>query len=83
MCGAADATLYWLYEWDALRLVAPRNDPQYEAWFRQRSENLTGYNELAGLLGPSLAVCVALLALRAVWFRWWVYPRKVGLRHRW
>ncbi|GLI58722.1 hypothetical protein VaNZ11_000475 [Volvox africanus] len=73
----------FLYEYDSMRLVAPSFDPQYSAWLQERSRNLGAYNQLAGLLGPTVALCALLCVLRIAFFRY-VMPcmqRDISDRH--
>ncbi|GIL47065.1 hypothetical protein Vafri_3889 [Volvox africanus] len=65
---------YFLYEYDSMRLVAPSFDPQYSAWLQERSQNLGAYSQLAGLLGPTVALCALICLLRIAFFRY-LMPR--------
>ncbi|KAG2451491.1 hypothetical protein HYH02_004089 [Chlamydomonas schloesseri] len=63
--GDAFSQLYQLlFDYDALRLVAPRGDVEYEAWFAVRARDLAAYNQLYALLAPSVLLCAGLCLLR-------------------
>ncbi|KAG2498280.1 hypothetical protein HYH03_003541 [Edaphochlamys debaryana] len=60
---------FLLFEADALALVAPVSDPIYVEWLAERAAHIGSYNQVAALLLPAAAGCLALCLLRAVWVR--------------
>ncbi|KAG2445828.1 hypothetical protein HXX76_000432 [Chlamydomonas incerta] len=60
---------YLLFRYDALRLIAPRDDAEYEAWFAVRARDLAAYNQIYALLAPSLLLCAGLCLLRVAFVR--------------
>ncbi|GLC54913.1 Ceramide synthase 5 [Pleodorina starrii] len=79
--GFVGSINFLLFEFDSLRLIAPKGDPQYVLWFQERSRSLASYNQLSQLLLPSLSLFAALCLLRIAFFRF-VVRRPRGQRRR-